>query len=103
MKKLLLLMLLTPFAYADFLCQIEVETLLDIPKDLTSHNEVCLGGGFTVLNLRIIDSPLQESSVLTVHESLLYTASRYCNFDKTIEIKDSMLACVLQSKLPRML
>jgi hypothetical protein len=105
MKKLLFLMLLTPFAYADGICQIQVETTLEIGGDLKkySSSKKCLGGGTNILNLRIIDSPLQESSLLTVHESLLYTASRFCKFDKTIVIKDSMLSCVIESSSARQL
>lgn len=103
MKKLLFLMLLTPFAYADGICQIQVETILEIGGELKKFGKKCVGGGTNILNLRIIDSPLQESSLLTVHENLLYTASRFCKFDKTIVIKDSMLSCVIESSSARKL
>ena len=98
MKKLLALLLLSPFAYADMdkICS------MSVPADefvSTSY-----------VTKQILEKGCERNNVLQLvfnknneytRESLLFLSDEFCRFDRNRTIERTTLSCILYSKQPR--
>lgn len=96
MKKLLTLLLLSPFAYADMdkICSISVPEF----------------GSTSYVTKQILEKGCERNNVLQLvfnkndeytRESLLFLSDEFCRFDRNRTIERTTLSCILYSKQPR--
>lgn len=96
MKKLLFLIFLTPFAYAD------MDNICSISLDRFGTS------AYITDQIRLRDCERNNVLQLTAYkldeytaEALLFISAKFCRFDRNIDIKRSTLVCVLYSTEPR--
>ena len=96
MKKLLFLILLTPFAYADMdnICSISLD---QFGTDAYITDQIRQKGCERNNVLQLTAYKLDEYTV----EALLFKSAKFCRFDRNMDIKRSTLICVLYSTKPR--
>ena len=92
MKKLLALLLLSPFASADmdYVCTVEIHE--NFPWMWEQIEEK----GCERNNILRVETTLDYIS-MTREEALVEISAQYCRFDRNIVIEDGLLTCVLYS------
>ena len=96
MKKLLALLLLSPFAYADMdkICSMSVPEF----------------GSTSYVTKQILEKGCERNNVLQLvfnknneytRDSLLFLSDEFCRFDRNRTIERTTLSCILYSKQPR--
>ncbi|MDC1184114.1 hypothetical protein N8150_02810 [Gammaproteobacteria bacterium] len=104
MKKLLFLILLTPFAYADmdYICAVATAKLDEayIKKSITDKN--CKRNmifSYTVISSNNLSPNLR----ISFQNALLDISNKWCRFDRNRDFTDISFSCVLYADKPRKL
>lgn len=94
MKRLFLIMLLTPFAKADMdkICKINVNFGYIEKVEEFIKQKGCKRNNILELSLNETSNP---------DPFLYFISNHWCRFDRNLNIKDSKLHCVLYSTEPR--
>ena len=106
MKKLLALLLLSPFANADmdYVCNItqvsfEPNMVAKQIKDAGCERNNILS--YVVLIAPVLDYNKVQTATLSLETQLLILSNEWCRFDRNRDIKDKSFSCVLYSNKPR--
>jgi len=102
MKKLLALLLLSPFIYSQEskeICHAYVSEIDGDNVDAIIFKKKCVVN--MVLDVYVLRHDLQNHTGVSLKEKLRRISTKWCRFDRNIDISDNAFSCVLHSNKPR--